>query len=215
MDRREFLKVLGLGGVALTLPKPLSILAGIERPPLHVGRLLFPPLADDVTAFEMESLSISPSPSIQVARFRDFMDKWLLRVLRHEPAKSLDLLQVPAPYLLHSRETRERAPYTLGRAMRFLPGERLDCWLKPSEAPRYPLPEVSMILQGRLWRNGADKPMPYYVWGKFKTVRMDRDEAARLGICPAGEPVDDFAMDRREESVDWDQEGFDDAEEAE
>lgn len=204
MDRRAFLKVLGLGGVALTLPKPLSILAPIERPPFHVGRLVFPPLADDVAEFQMEGLSISPVRGLPVARVRDFLDKWLLRVVLHEPQGAKDLLRVPTPFVLHSRETRQRAPYVLGRLMRFLPEQRLDCWLKPGEATRYPLPEVDMVLQGRLWRKGvaADKPMVYCMYGKFKTVRMDRDEAARMGICPAGEPVDDFAADRDEELAD-------------
>lgn len=200
MDRRAFLKILGLGGVALTLPKPLSLLAPLERPPLHVGRILFPPLGDDVSEFVMDGLSISPAPGIDSFRFHDFVDKWMLRVILHEPERSLNVLQCPTPYVLHLRETRQRAPSVMaGGAIVCGMDQRFDFWLKPGEEPRYPLPEVDLVLQGRLRRKDTKEWMNYSICGKFKTVRLDRAQALKLGVVPAGEPEDDFAADREEE----------------
>jgi len=197
------LKVLGLGGVALTLPKPLSILGRVERPPLHFGRLVFPELTTDAVRFEMAALRIAPAPGLPAERVAEFFEKWILRVVAHDRGKSTDMLRVPTAFVGASPiRGRGRVSYSMARLMAFKPGQRLDCWLKPGETPRYPLPEVSMVLQGSLWRKGYTEPMMYDIYGKFQTVRMDRDEAVRMGICPAGEPVDDFAVDHEEEMAD-------------
>lgn len=199
MDRREFLKVLGLGGVALTLPKPLSILAEVERPPLHVGRLVFPNLAEDVTRFEMAGLSLEPERGLPTKRRSEFLHKWALRVVLRRPGEDIDMLRCPSWSVGPDFPAKPEGRYTLGHLWRFNPGERLECWLKPGEMPRYGLPRVRMALHGQLWRKGHECPLMYARIGEFETLRMDRDEAARLGICPAGEPEDDFSTDRQEE----------------
>lgn len=212
VTRRGFMELLGLGGVALTLPKPLSILAPVERPPLHVGRLVFTAPPGEPRRFLMGGFTLAPKCQVVGARMREFYDKWFVRLALRRERQMIDMLRCPS-YLAGGALTGQRRfPYTMGCLVAVAGDQPLECWLKPGEPTRYPLPEVQMILHGQMEYLEDKRAIPYHWCGSFETVRMDRDEAARRGICPAGEPADDFSADRAEETVDWDKEGFPDAE---
>lgn len=200
ISRRGFLSALGLGGIALTLPKPLQLLQAVERPPIHVGRLLFPPLADGVTAFEMHNLSISPKQGISIAQFKDFFEKWSLKVSFHRNGEVHDMCHVPTPHVTYARGSGVPVPTILSDRILFTPDMRMDCWLRPDGDLKFPMPEVDMFLQGRVYRECCDKkPMPYWMYGKFQTVRVDLEQAKKLGLVPASEPEEDFGSERQEE----------------
>lgn len=193
MDRRGFLATIGLGGVALTLPKPLAILADIARPPLHVGRLVIPALGPD-EQFLLYQVSIGPKRGLPMSQVSEFFDKWVFRmVLRMPGDKGLDLIEAPAgimgelPWL--------GSLYAMPFPHLLPPGAGLECWIKPGETPRHPMPEVDLRLVGTLKAKGRE-PLHYIRFGTFQTLRLDRDEAARLGIVPADEPTDDFGSDQ-------------------
>lgn len=199
ISRRGFLHALGIGGIALTLPKPLEILKGVDHPPVHAGRLLFPPLADDITAFEMFNLSICPKQRISIAAFNEFFEKWLLKVSLLKQGVEHDLMHTPAPLVTHAPGNYPNTSVSSPNSILFTPDMRMDCWLRPDGRLKYPMPEVDMILNGRILRKGQSKPMSYMMFGKFKTIRVDLEKAKKLGLVPASEQEDTFESERPEE----------------
>jgi len=201
-DRRDFLKMIGLGGIALTIPKPLALLAGVERTPFHVGRLVFPSVGED-EEFVLGGISIAPRHGQPMKQIAEFFDKWALRIiLRNSKKEPADLLRAPVgvvsaahcvPYL--------QAIYPAPHQWSLRHGGQFECWLKPGEAPRYPLPEVDMLLHGLLVRKGFEQKLSYIRAGTFQRTRVDHGEARRLGIIPSNEPADDFAVDSAEEVI--------------
>lgn len=178
MERREFLKMLGLGGIALSLPKPAGIvaarLAEITAPPLHVGRCQIGPLADDKRTFLMHKLSVGVQHGIQVAAYEDYCEKWDVtvfaknmlgdRVVRntimrvrayHMPDHVHRMREVFLPNESEGGEVYKSVmvPDYLScpKTYRFLPGESLEFWFTPcshADLPRFPLPKLSVSLGG-------------------------------------------------------------------
>ncbi len=116
-------------------------------------------------------------------------------------AVSLDLVLGEIPARFHPTVWMGKTVALADRIL-FTPDMRMDCWLRPGDLNlKYPMPEVDMVLNGRIHRKGIERPMSYMMFGKFKTVRIDLEKAKQLGLVPASEPEDDFESERSEEAA--------------
>ncbi len=180
MDRRDFLKILGLGGVALTLPRPAGIVAAkmeaLAAPPLHVGRCLIGPLADDERTFLMDKIGVGVDHATTAERYADYREKWAVAVFRRfmvgdkvsrstvlrvrssfmpDPTRSRRVVYEPNDDVeLDGKETKAvEVPefFSCHHAYRFSPGESLEFWYMPAsrhDLPRFPLPKLTVSLGG-------------------------------------------------------------------
>ena len=221
MDRRDFLKAIGLGGVALTLPKPLEILAAkatdLVAPPMHVGRAEMTLEKGDYLGFVIYGMALDTPRDLRRDAWEDFMAHWVLRVAYRDLAGNLkDILRTPCRALpmrpgpdpalgwcgnLLSAMAPKR-PFYLPSPMILRPGDTFEWWLVPYGAKR-PLPRVDLVLTGTIDRpRGFLSPevsTAYYSL-PFDTVRVDRTEAIRMGLVGQEEPEEDFSRpeERRE-----------------
>lgn len=210
MERREFLKILGLGGVALTMPKPLEIVAAkmadISGPPLHAGFCEIGPLNDENRGqFVLQGISIGTADYVDLERRNDFYDHWAMTT-RFVTAGDRRRVWLAAPVRVFP-SNRDNFVYVDGRnpdgiatylrppmAYMFDIGERAEFWLTPTDRhdlPRFPLPKVTVILHG--WhfdRTAKAQPKVYSnsYWSEFKVVRLERARAIEMGLVDPSEP---------------------------
>lgn len=228
MNRRDFLKTIGLGGVALTLPKPLEVVAAkmadLEAPPLHVGRADLSLRAND-DRFLIDRFMFQVDRTISRVSFEDFARNWTLRVARKTGDVLEDLLRVrvsmvpfgpgvdPELGWAGALVSASSYPYVMLR------GQTWEFWLTPDGPARFPMPKVYMVVNGTLFeqrpdpfglRGGRPEAGCSFISIPFRTVRVERAAAIRMGLVGPEEPEEDFAVSRREETVDWDKEGFPD-----
>ena len=160
MDRRDFLKMIGLGGMALTLPKPLSVFAAkardLEQPPLHVGHTRF----RNMEKFSVHDLALEISPDAfkTPEEYTDFIGHWFLHLnIRRDERSYLPLIQDRAEkYLVDpffTRGNNEEHAWSVrgfirkvrpgiisGASINLLQNDALDVWLVPTGEPKHPLP---------------------------------------------------------------------------
>jgi len=174
MERREFLKILGLGGVALTLPKPLGIIsakmADLERPPLHVGYVETMPAKEcgDGGYFLFYNIGVRTERGITVNRQMDYYEKWSIAMfLRKEGDRNSGVKYIKAractiPNPEHTLQTFDedgkwhKAPQFYSAPCPYLvkPDDVLEFWFvpantrNPEEMPKYPLPKLEVVLCG-------------------------------------------------------------------
>lgn len=186
MDRREFLKSLGLGGLALTLPKSLEVVAATVRgleAPIHVGFSSFRKggfSVDDVGVI----LPRSARPD-DTARLRN----WTLRViLRRNAGQYFPIMQDAVMNRLWgpgypSQEEIDRRSGAImkGASLNVLEGDTIEAWLSPEGRPDGILPRVHIGCQAR--RHG----MPLVGTIKVRTVQIERARAIELGLAGADE----------------------------
>jgi hypothetical protein len=188
MDRRDFLKSLGLGGIALTLPKPLEVMAAkmadLEGPPIHTGLARFRDLAG-VMVYDFSLSRIDPDPAFSNPdRYLDFVNAWEVHLAAHENSRDyVPILQgVPVNSLVRKehddpRCTKVLRSFNTNLLRKSLPskslmGTMLDVWVVPHGAAKYPLPSITVILHGEMV-NRPDIP------------RLAREKH----IDPSGRPV--------------------------
>ena len=174
MDRRDFLKILGIGGVALTLPKPIGIIsakmADLQGPPLHVGYCEIGPLANDQRAFMWDRLMVGLEHTLSIERYKDWSERWIftmfLRRKKDDPDSRIMFMKVRANYLpipmgdrfVVLRDPGEgQVPWTTPHECRmherhmWSPDEVAEFWFTPassSDLPRFPLPKLNIGLNG-------------------------------------------------------------------
>lgn len=176
MDRREFLKILGLGGVALTLPKPLGIVAAkmadLQAPPLHVGYCEIGPLSDDERTFVWDRLAVGLDHDTPIPRYLDFSERWnftmFLRKKKDDPASRVMFLKTTVEQLTglyNGRFTQVRYPgdpggpyvvpheYQMFKSYLWDPDQVAEFWFTPassSDLPRFPIPKLQLGMQGMM-----------------------------------------------------------------
>lgn len=215
MDRRGFMKALGLGGVALTLPKPLSIVAArmadLAAPPLHVGWAEIGPLSDRERGnFVMNEIIIEPIGFLKKERYDDLFERWNLcaRLMNAEDKNRNGTLYFNSRVayfreafkpLFPEDEIRVRVPKIFSDTMAWmwLGLDRMEFWIVPNNLrnlPRFPLPEMRIWLKG--WHHKrVDQIVPpyqymgFHAWCRVETVRLERARAIELGLCGPDEPA--------------------------
>jgi hypothetical protein len=174
MDRRAFLKTLGLGAVALTVPKPLGIMTAkmedFERPPLHVGFAETRPAdgCGDRGYFMLYDIGVSVEKGIDASRLADYTENWCISLFlrkRADPSRGIKYVQVgaghfPDPQRMVKYRDEDGRPaerpdfMTAPRAYVLTPDDVLEFWFSPhsalydTEAPNYPLPKLKVVLRG-------------------------------------------------------------------
>lgn len=182
LGRRAFLKMLGLGGAALTSPKSLEMiatkLAGVKRaqPLLEVGHVVVPTQA----GFILHEISIQITQALPV--------KYVLQFINGMQVKMFTRIEGKPTILMESQMAEAlcvKFPYVFPEELACSPAEfvfkQIDPWAQM-------LP-VSIVLHGLRIRQG--KPtMAYAYWAQTRSARLDRDQAIEIGLANSMEPVD-------------------------
>ena len=227
MDRRDFLKAIGLGGIALTIPKPLKIVAAtiadLADPPLHAGVTEIGPLP----GFSIRGISLSVHRLTAMQEWASFAKNWRFtmamragKLLNQVVTSRVEtILTVPLAFNRSANLStglsselpyvRWPSPYFLGEE------ETVEGWLVATpwssydeeEGPRpplRPLPDVRLFLHGTLLKDDRFFQMP--LWSKFEHVRLDRARAIELGLADPAEPEDPwytFDTEPRDAKIEW------------
>jgi len=181
ISRREILKSLGLGGLAITMPRPFidlaEKLAKIKPSPVRVLKVSFTPSID----FDMDRFVVNVSTSDEGRRFMEqtkFKMFWPHKNREDEIRREMgcsrmfDEMQFPQRILIPKDETVE---------VYFAPvREYADQWHPVS---------LDMRLEGMVMCRPEERPTKFYaVMNKTEHVLMDRDRALKLGLVGQDEP---------------------------
>ena len=210
MDRRAFLKTLGLGAVTLTVPRPLSVIAAkmadLEKPPLHVGYAELTPAAHcgDKGYYLFYDLGIMVERGITASRHRDYIENWgvsLFMRKKGDPGKGVQYLRaraahIPDPSNMVTRTDEDGNQFQVPdflcsrKAYVLKPDDVLEFWFVPhsamsaTEPPNYPLPGLMVFLRGVIYY-GANQPgrsTIHWQYDNVKKVLLDRAKAIELGL---------------------------------
>jgi hypothetical protein len=174
MDRRSFLKTLGLVAVALSVPKPLSIvsakMADLERPPLHVGYCEAEPAhgCGEGGYFGLYNIGVRVERGISLERYLDYDGKWCIAIFMRRAGvqgHGINWLQIPV-HFMPNPENKIKAVDEDGReyetndflrrphATALMNGDVLEFWVVPCDMtdpallPRFHLPKLEVVLCG-------------------------------------------------------------------
>jgi hypothetical protein len=192
MDRRDFLKTLGLGGIALTVPKPLDLMANIAGPPIHAGLCRF----RDVRGFPFEGIGVvmdhwQVSGLFTQEQFAELKGKWTIHAgVRVTKDLYLPLSKQPLRDSIFGMRSHKGST---SKGFTIMSAESVDVWIVPEGIIRFPLPALTVCMYG------SREPGPY--WGcpsgvpfrslPLRTVRLERSRAIELGLAS---PADRFEI---------------------
>jgi hypothetical protein len=209
MDRRDFLKSIGLAGVALTLPKPLSVVAAkisdLEDPPIHAGYARFkidrPFIFNDL----YWRYSVNEAPSIRdydrfshgtsVSTFFGMEQRFSPG---YRPRVKLSWENIPTS---HIPSFPDHIPsFKANWGISFFPGEEIEIWCIPHKTPAGEpgkLLPVDWVIQGLSEYNSLLDPHYQrsevcYFWRPMSLVRVERTRAIELGLIKPEEPEETF-----------------------
>lgn len=190
MDRREFLKTLGLGGMALTLPKPLTLMAAnIDGPPVHAGLCRF----REVQGFPFEGIGVvidhwQVSRLLTPEQLAELLGKWTIHAgIRVTKDLYIPLSKQPLKNSLFGMRCRVDSP---SKGMTIMSAESVDVWIVPEGVIRFPLPALTVCMYG---------PAGGFVVGSkgrpfrslpLRTVRLERARAIELGLVSPADPFE-------------------------
>lgn len=191
MDRRDFLKTLGLGGIALTLPKPLDLMANIAGPPIHAGLCRF----RDVQGFPFEGIGVvmdhwQVSGLFTQEQFAELKGKWTIHTgVRVTKDLYIPLSRQPLKNSLFGMRTR--IPSEDSEGFTIMSAESVDVWIVPEGVIRFPLPALTVCMYG-----SPGGFLPEFKGRPFRslplrTVRLERSRAIELGLAS---PADRFEI---------------------
>jgi hypothetical protein len=174
MDRRDFLKSLGLGAVVFTLPKPLSIITAkmedLKKPPLHVGYVeVMPAKTCGARGFYLiYEMGVRIGHELTAAQYADYAENWTVSMFlrkQGDRTSGVQYLRTTARMMPNPENTitvydEEGKPYqrphfyTSPKALMLRPDDVLEFWFSPhsaayeTEPPNYPLPKLEVVLRG-------------------------------------------------------------------
>ncbi len=197
MDRRTFLTSIGLGGLALTIPKPLSVVAAklsdLKDPPIYAGHTSFKIDRPFVLYDLYWNYPVNYPAGIEHPSIRDY------NLFTHGTTVSLFSRgtrimweQLPTSHIPSAREWGEAVKPKFGWGISLPPGEEVELWCVPrltSSGEHGKLLPVDWTIQG-LWKP-SDKHSGFQAWyfvNKMKLVRIERDRAIELGLASPEEP---------------------------
>ncbi len=201
MDRRDFLKSLGLGGLALTLPKPLEVVAArmadLKGPPVHMGLARFRDLAG-VMVYDFSMSCVDPALLVP-SRYMDLLNTWGVHMAAHENGENyIPVLKAPLRRLV---DRYEDAPVIDPRFLqskmpsRLLVPTMLDVWIVPYEKPKHALPRLTVTLHGEMMQKTENESW-IQTFGRrdisvqVRTVRLERTRAIELGLVSPSDPFE-------------------------
>jgi hypothetical protein len=200
MDRRDFLKSLGLGGLALTLPKPLEVVAArmtdLKGPPVHMGLARF----RDLAGVMVYGFSVCVDPAfLDPGRYVDLINTWGVHLAAHENGENyIPVLKAPLRRLV---DRYEDAPVIDPRFFkskmpsRLLVPTMLDVWIVPYEKPKHALPPLTVTLHGEVMQKTENESW-IQTFGRrdvsvqVRTVRLERTRAIELGLVSPSDPFE-------------------------
>lgn len=190
MDRRSFLKVMGLGGTALLAPKPFEVIAArmadISGPPLHAGLCRFRELG----SFTLLDMGIvfdgwqQPSTIIQ-AKMADFLKNWTVHMaVRRQGGHYLKISQKPISRSLFGFNHKEMDQGCLQLSN----ADTVEVWVVSDGQPRYPLPPLTACIYGPLPASGCE--VRQFASLPVRAVRLERSRAIELGLASTSDPYE-------------------------
>lgn len=195
MDRRSFLKTLGLGGIALTVPKPLDLmaakLANIDAPPIHAGLCRF----RDVQGFPFEGIGVVIDRWQDPALFTpeqlsELVHKWTIHAaVRVTKGLYIQLSRQPLRNSIFGTRWRMDSP---SKGFTIMSAESVDVWIVPEGIIRFPLPALTVCMYGPadpgpFWHCPKGRPFASL---PLRTVRLERARAIELGLVSPAEPFE-------------------------
>lgn len=190
MDRRDFMRSIGLGGLALTLPKPLEILAAkasdLAAPPLHVGYVQIP---GGIALVEIGvSVNREENPGLDLAAL--FQNSWQIHVVSR-PLRAGSYLTLfegcfaGTCFIDGSLVTQDRhVAYNVPE------DHCAEMWIVPEGKPQRMLPKLHATFKAlsinRLYANPHKGSVP------IKTVRLERTRALEMGLVTPADPYETF-----------------------
>lgn len=194
MDRREFLKTLGLGSIALTLPKPLNIMAArmsdLTAPPVHAGLARFRDLAG-VMVYDF-GISCIDRYFANPNRYMDFVSTWEVHLVAHENSENyIPILKEPVKRLVIGNRFEKNWLFMNQLPQRMLVPTMLDVWIVPYGKPKYALPPVTAVkkVENQSWYKTI---RPRDLSTQVRTVRLERARAIDLGLVSPSDPFEDL-----------------------
>lgn len=199
MDRRSFLKSMGLGGLSLLAPKPLQVVAArlsdISDLPVHAGLARFRGVDDfsfqDVGIVYDDWQKATASIPQAVERVKDLMDNWTVHLAIRWGKDAYETIAV-RPMARSVFCIGDRSHPYLPSSMRFhiKKADSVDVWAVPSGAPRFPLPRLTVAMFGP-WTGTWTQPKPRdYASLSMHSVRLERGRAIELGLAAPSDPFE-------------------------
>lgn len=211
MDRRDFLKSIGLAGVALTLPKPLSVVAAkisdLKDPPIHAGYASFKIDRTFIWNDLIWHYPVGMVPTMQdYKRFSSGTSVSVFLGRRHdETAKITSIVHVPTSHIPSFLEWKKGHGYGFAHGIYLAPGEEIEIWCIPHKTPMGDpgkLLPIEWIIQGMSTFELDPHPAGinksrlarWCFMRKMELVRVERARAIELGLVTPGEPEETFQI---------------------
>jgi hypothetical protein len=211
MERRDFLKILGLSGVALTMPKPLDIIAAkmsdLTSPPLHVGYCEIRPVYFPSNTFVEDACGITTERALSANRYVDYARNWSIRLfIRKGEDKNSRVLWMQGParmvqdpaYNLHLHSFGKDGHHIEIPTLVDSPFKRIwtsediaELWILPGNRdglPKYVLPKLKWIMRGTMLYREEKISRSFWHVTDVQTVQVDRARAIEMGLALPSEP---------------------------
>lgn len=189
MDRRHFLKMMGLGGTALLAPKPFEVISArmtdISGPPLHVGLCRFRELGQ----FHLQDVGIVydawQRPDLRNTEpISDLLKNWSVHLAARRGGYYVKLSQRPIRKCIMGWGRQEASDDDIEIAAR----DTVEVWIVPDGNPRFPLPPLTACVYGPLPRS---MEMPRKVATMpVRAIRLERTRAIELGLALPSDPYE-------------------------
>ena len=202
MDRRDFLKSLGLGGMALTLPKSLDVVAArmadLTAPPVHMGLARFRDLAG-IMVYDFSVSCVDPA-FLDPGRYVELINTWGVHMAAHEDGKNyIPILRNSLKRLVVKKS--DEGPVFDPRfwksqmPAKLLVSTMLDVWVVPYEKPKHALPPLTVTLHGEVMQKTENSSWIQTFGMKdisvqVRTVRLERTRAIELGLISPSDPFE-------------------------
>lgn len=188
MDRRDFLRLAGFGGGALTMPKPLEVLAAkvadLTDPPLHVGFAHFNvPLGTTIYEFGVEVDFFSHKKTF--AEYDGDLHHWRAHMGFLNRKEYLPALDGAVEFYAHKVGAIDSLMHPL-----IVPEPtEIEIWIVPTGHPKLPMPRMWVKLGASL----KGEPDCIQEFSQVvKSVRLERSRAIEMGLALSSDPFEVF-----------------------
>lgn len=191
MDRRSFLGYLGLGGLALTVPKPLEAIVAkigpLAVPPIHVG------VATLRGGFHLHGIGIAVPADARCDELAD----WKVHVVQRTPdLRAFNILfEKPAIDCVTRLTNVTATPGWMPRAQdqgfvyNVVKENTLQLWFSCVRRPKAVIPGIRALLKiSPIDRLPMDTPLEAPL--TLRRAQIERNQAVELGIVSERDPYE-------------------------